>query len=174
MSGTNKKLIKKKKMKINIINKSNNPLPTYAKSGDSGMDVRADFSRGISSSSPMHFAEYDEISKKILIFSGGRALIPTGIFTSFPPGYEIQIRSRSGLALKNGIIVLNTPGTIDSGYRNEYGVILMNLSDEVFEIEHGDRIAQMILTKVSLIEWNEVDILDSSERGEGGFGSTGK
>ena len=160
-------------MKVNVINKSTNDLPTYAKPGDSGMDIRADFSRGIGEKHPMHFAEYDEISKKILIFSGGRALIPTGIFTSFPPGYEIQVRPRSGLALKSGITVLNTPGTIDSGYRNELGVILMNLSDEVFEIEQGDRIAQIVLAKVSLIEWNQVLDLDVSDRGEGGLGSSG-
>ena len=100
-------------MKVNIINKSSNPLPIYAKSGDSGMDIMADFSRGVSDKY-MHNAAYDEISKKILVFSGGRVLVPTGIFTSFPPGYEIQVRSRSGLALKNGVFVLNSPGTIDS------------------------------------------------------------
>ena len=159
-------------MKVNVINKSSNSLPVYAKAGDSGMDVMADFSKGINEKF-MHHAAYDEIRQKILVFSGGRVLVPTGIFTSFPPGYEIQVRSRSGLALKQGVFVLNSPGTIDSGYRNEIGVILFNTSDEVFEIGHGDRIAQLVLAKVSLIEWNEVLDLDSSERGEGGFGSTG-
>lgn len=159
-------------MKVNVINKSTNDLPTYSKPGDSGMDVRADFSRGVSDKF-MNYAAYDEISKKILVFSGGRVLIPTGIFTSFPPGYEIQVRSRSGLALKEGVFVLNSPGTIDSGYRNELGVILFNTSDSVFEIEHGDRIAQIVLAKVSLIEWNQVLDLDASDRGEGGLGSTG-
>lgn len=159
-------------MKVNVINKGTNPLPSYAKSGDSGMDAMADFSRGVSEKF-MHLAAYDEISKKIIVFSGGRVLVPTGLFTSFPPGYEIQVRSRSGLALKQGVFVLNSPGTIDSGYRNELGVILFNTSDDVFEISHGDRIAQLVLAKVSLIEWNEVVDLDSSDRGEGGFGSTG-
>jgi len=159
-------------MKVQVINKSTNPLPSYAKPGDSGMDVRADFSRGISDKN-MHFAAYDEVAKKLLVFSGGRVLIPTGIYTSFPPGYEVQVRSKSGLALKAGVFVLNSPGTVDSCYRNEYGIILFNTSDEVFEIEHGDRIAQLVLTKVSLIEWESVEQLDSTERGEGGFGSTG-
>ena len=159
-------------MKVNVINKGTNPLPSYAKSGDSGMDAMADFSRGVSEKF-MHLAAYDEISKKIIVFSGGRVLVPTGLFTSFPSGYEIQVRSRSGLALKQGVFVLNSPGTIDSGYRNELGVILFNTSDDVFEISHGDRIAQLVLAKVSLIEWNEVVDLDSSDRGEGGFGSTG-
>ena len=159
-------------MKVNVINKGTNPLPSYAKSGDSGMDAMADFSRGVSEKF-MHLAAYDEISKKIIVFSGGRVLVPTGLFTSFPPGYEIQVRPRSGLALKNGITVLNTPGTIDAGYRNELGVILFNSSDEVFEIAHGDRIAQLVLAKVSLIEWNEVESLDESDRGQGGLGSTG-
>ena len=100
-------------MKVNVINKGTNPLPSYAKSGDSGMDAMADFSRGVSEKF-MHLAAYDEISKKIIVFSGGRVLVPTGLFTSFPSGYEIQVRSRSGLALKQGVFVLNSPGTIDS------------------------------------------------------------
>lgn len=159
-------------MKVNVINKSTNALPTYAKPGDAGMDLRADFSRGVSDEH-MYGAAYDEIRKKVLVFSGGRYLVPTGLFTSFPPGYEFQIRPRSGLALKAGITVLNTPGTIDAGYRNEWGVILMNLSDEVFEIEHGDRIAQGVLSKVCLAEWNEVETLDESDRGKTGFGDSG-
>lgn len=100
-------------MKVNVVNKSSNSLPVYAKAGDSGMDVMADFSRGVSEKF-MHLGAYDEERQKILVFSGGRVLVPTGIFTSFPPGYEIQVRSRSGLALKQGVFVLNSPGTIDS------------------------------------------------------------
>lgn len=159
-------------MKVNVINKSTNELPVYAKAGDSGVDVKADFSRGVSDKF-MLGAAYDEERKVINLFSGGRLLVPTGLFTSFPPGYEIQVRPRSGLALKNGITVLNTPGTIDAGYRNELGVILFNSSDEVFEIAHGDRIAQLVLAKVSLIEWNEVESLDESDRGKSGFGDSG-
>ena len=159
-------------MKIDVINTSSNPLPVYAKAGDSGMDVRADFSRGVSDEH-MYGAAYDEERKVVLLFSGGRYLVPTGIFTSFPPGFEIQVRPRSGQALKQGITVLNTPGTIDSGYRNELGVILFNTSDEVFEIAHGDRIAQIVLAKVSLIEWNQVDSLTESDRGKTGLGDSG-
>lgn len=159
-------------MKINVLNKSSNELPGYAKPGDSGMDLRADFSRGVSDKF-MWGAAYDEVREVINLFSGGRCLVPTGIFASFPPGYEIQIRGRSGLALKSGIQVLNSPGTIDSSYRGEIGVILMNSSDEVFEIAHGDRIAQAILAKVSLIEWNLVESLDESDRGKTGFGDSG-
>ena len=159
-------------MKINVINKSTNALPTYAKPGDSGMDLRADFTHGLVEDY-MVGAAVDGERETLIIFSGGRCLIPTGLYTSFPPGYEIQVRPRSGLALKQGIIVLNTPGTIDSGFRSEIGVILMNLSDEPFEIQHGDRIAQAVLAKVSLIEWNEVESLDESDRGKGGLGSSG-
>ena len=160
-------------MKVNVINKNPNGLPKYAKFGDSGMDLMADFSRGLNEDL-MWGSVYDEEREKLLIFSGGRCLIPTGIHTSFPPGYEIQVRSRSGLALKFGVFVLNTPGTIDSGYISEIGVILFNTSDEVFEVSQGDRVAQAVLTKVSLIEWNEVDTLNETDRGKGGFGSTGK
>ena len=160
-------------MKVNIINKNLKGLPKYAKFGDSGMDLMADFSRGLNEDL-MWGSAYDEKREKLLIFSGGRCLIPTGIYTSFPPGYEIQVRSRSGLALKSGVFVLNTPGTVDSCYRNEIGVILFNASDEVFEVSQGDRIAQAVLAKVSLIEWNEVESLDETDRGEGGFGHTGK
>ena len=102
----------------------------------------------------------------------GRALIPTGMFIAVPSGYEAQIRPRSGLALKKGITVLNTPGTIDADYRGEVGIILFNTSDEDFEVNFGDRIAQIVLNKVEQIEWEEVDELDETERGEGGFGHT--
>lgn len=159
-------------MKVNVINKGNNLLPVYAKAGDSGMDVKANFSNGLNEDF-MWGAAYDEERKVLIVFSGGRVLVPTGLYTSFPPGYEIQVRSRSGLALKQGVMVLNSPGTIDSGYRNEIGIILMNLGDEPFEIEHGDRIAQLVLAKVSLIEWNEVEKLDESERGKTGYGDSG-
>lgn len=159
-------------MEVQVINKNPNGLPKYAKYGDSGMDLLADFSRGLNEDF-MWRAAYDEKREKLLIFSGGRCLIPTGLYTSFPPGYEIQIRSRSGLALKQGVFVLNSPGTLDSGYRNEVGVILTNMSDEVFEVAQGDRIAQAVLTKVSLIEWKEVESLTETDRGKGGFGHTG-
>ena len=159
-------------MKIKIVNKSNNPLPTYAKAGDSGMDLRADFSRGVNEQHMYEAVAYDDIREVVLVFPGGRYLVPTGLFTSFPPGYEFQVRPRSGVALKEGVTVLNTPGTIDSNYRNEWGVIIMNLSSDVFEIAHGDRIAQGVLTKVSLVEWEEVEELDSTDR-KGGFGHTG-
>jgi dUTP pyrophosphatase len=159
-------------MKVDIINKSTNILPAYAKPGDAGMDIRADFSQGVNDDF-LYGAAYDEIRKVLIIFSGGRALVPTNLFTAIPEGYEVQIRPRSGLALKEGVTVLNTPGTIDAGYRNSWGVILMNLTDDVFEIEQGDRIAQAILNKFETIEWNSVDILPESERGLGGYGSTG-
>lgn len=159
-------------MKVNIINKSSNALPQYAKEGDWGMDIRADFSRGISED-VMYGAAFDEERNVLLIFSGGRVLIPTGLFTSFEAMHDIEIRSRSGLALKSGIIVLNAPGTIDAGYRAEIGVILMNLSDEVFEVEQSDRIAQLGLGIVDKIEWNQVDSLEISERGTTGFGDSG-
>ena len=159
-------------MKLNVINSGENALPTYAKAGDSGMDLRANFSNGLNDSY-MFGAAFDDVRKTLLVFSGGRVLIPTGLYTSFPPGYEIQVRPRSGLALKQGVTVLNTPGTVDSSYRGEIGVILMNLSDDVFEIQHGDRIAQAVLAKVSLIEWNVVEHLDKTDRGTGGFNSTG-
>ena len=114
-----------------------------------------------------------EVSDSILIFPGGRALIPTNIRVNIPKGFEIQIRPRSGLALKHGISVLNTPGTIDSDYTGQIGVILINFSDEVFSVQQGDRIAQAVLNKVSLIEWEEVSALTITKRGDGGFGHTG-
>lgn len=158
-------------MEVKVINTSSNDLPEYSKIGDSGMDLRAELSSV--NHSMMHNAEYDEKRNKLIIFSGGRCIVPTGLYTSFPIGYEIQIRPRSGLAIKNGIIVLNTPGTIDSNYRGELGVILMNLSDEPFEIAQGDRIAQAVLNKVSKIEWSEVETLDETNRGKTGYGDSG-
>ena len=142
-------------MKIKVINKSNNPLPKYESSQAAGLDIRAD------------------IDHPIIISPMKRCLIPTNLYTAIPSGYEVQIRPRSGLALKKGITVLNTPGTIDADYRGNWGVILMNLGDEDFTVNPGDRIAQAILNKVEQIEWEEVESLDETERGQGGFNSTG-
>lgn len=166
-------------MKVNIKNISNNPLPAYENPGDAGADVRADFSR-VSPLNPIKlFGDGEilfpnEVSKKVLLRlePGSRALIPTGIFTNFPPGFEIQVRPRSGLALKKGLTVINTPGTIDHGYRHEYGVIIINLSHETQWIEDGERIAQLVAHKVEEMEFIEVDnVSDGIDRG-GGFGST--
>ena len=142
-------------MKIKVINKSNNPLPKYESSQAAGLDIRAD------------------IDHPIIISPMKRCLIPTNLYTAIPSGYEVQIRPRSGLALKKGITVLNTPGTIDADYRGNWGIILMNLGDEDFTVNPGDRIAQAILNKVEQIEWEEVESLDETERGQGGFNSTG-
>lgn len=156
---------------IEIVNNSQNKTPEYAHSNDAGMDIRADFSHPDVIKGDK--CAWDEERHTFIIFSGGRACIPTGLYTAIPAGYEIQIRPRSGLALKQGISVLNTPGTLDATYRGEIGVILINLSDEPFEIQQGDRIAQMILNKVETIKWQEVNELDTTDRGEGGFGSSG-
>ncbi len=141
---------------IKIINQSNNELPSYATIGSSGMDIRA------------------FIAEPLVLQPLARDLVPTGLFVEIPLGYEIQIRPRSGLAIKQGITCLNTPGTIDADYRGEIKVILINLSAEPQTIMPGDRIAQMILQKVEQIQWVQVNELGSSERGAGGFGSTGK
>lgn len=143
-------------MTIQIINKSNNPLPAYATIASAGVDLRAN------------------LTESITLNPFERKLIPTGLFIALPIGYEAQIRPRSGLALKNGITVLNTPGTIDADYRGEIGVILINLSNEPFTINNGDRICQMVIAKHEQAEWNLVEILESTDRGSGGFGSTGK
>ena len=142
-------------MEVEVINISKNPLPQYARTGDAGMDV---------------FANVEEA---VVIKAGERALIPTGLKVGIPVGYEIQVRPRSGLALKKGITVLNTPGTIDAGYRNEVGVILMNHSNEDFIVNPGDKIAQIVLKKFETIEWKEVEELGGYDRG-GGFGHTDK
>ena len=141
---------------INIINNSSNPLPAYETSGSAGMDVRANLERPV---------KLETIE---------RALISTGLFIELPAGYEAQIRPRSGLAIKNGITCLNSPGTIDSDYRGEIKVILINLSNEAHIINHGDRIAQMIIQPVSRANWVQVKVLNDSKRGKGGFGHTGK
>lgn len=143
-------------MKIKIINKSNNDLPQYQTIFSAGMDLKA-------------HTETDIILKPMQ-----RTLIKTGIFLEIPAGYEAQIRSRSGLALKHGISVLNSPGTIDADYRGEIGVILINLSQENFTIKNNDRIAQLVLAKHEVIQWEEVEILTQTDRGNGGFGSTGQ
>lgn len=143
-------------MQINIINKSTNPLPTYETTGASGMDVRAN------------------INEAITLQPLQRALIPTGIFIEIPQGYEAQIRSRSGLAIKQGITCLNTPGTIDADYRGEIKIILINLSNETVTIQHGERIAQMVFCKIEQAELVQVQIINETTRGTGGFGHTGK
>ena len=143
-------------MNISILNKSNNPNPTYKTNGSSGLDIRA-------------FLEED-----IVIDPNERTLVPTGIYLELPEALEAQIRPRSGLSLNYGITVLNTPGTIDSDYRGEISVILVNLSNKPFRISNGDRIAQIIIARVEKITWNNIKILKKTERGEGGFGSTGK
>jgi dUTP pyrophosphatase len=143
-------------MKIKVVNISGNPLPDYSTIHSAGMDIRAN------------------LNEVVTLKPLERILIKTGLFIQLPEGYEAQIRPRSGLALKNGITVLNSPGTIDADYRGEVGVILVNLSDTPFEIKNGDRIAQMIISKYERAEMVRVETLDSSERGSGGFGHTGK
>ena len=142
-------------MNIKIINKGHHPLPAYATSQSAGMDLRAN------------------IDKSITIHPMERILIPTGLFMALPPGFEAQIRTRSGLALKHGITVLNSPGTIDADYRGEIMVLLINLSVDDFIINDGERIAQMIIAKHETIEFAVVDKLDETERGSGGYGHTG-
>lgn len=143
-------------MKVKIINTSSHELPKYQTPCAAGMDICA------------------HLQEPVLLKPLQRKLIPTGLFMEIPEGYEAQIRPRSGLALKNGITVLNTPGTIDADYRGEVGVILVNLSDSDFQIEDGDRIAQMVIARHECAEWTVVETLSSSDRGAGGFGSTSK
>ncbi|HOO83735.1 MAG TPA: dUTP diphosphatase [Prolixibacteraceae bacterium] len=143
-------------MIVKIVNKSNNPLPTYSTILSAGMDIRA------------------SLNEKVTLKPLERALIPTGLYIELPKGHEAQIRPRSGLALKHGISVLNTPGTIDADYRGEIGIILVNLSNQDFTIENGERICQMIIAKHETVDWSEVEFLEETERGAGGFGHTGK
>jgi dUTP pyrophosphatase len=143
-------------VKVTLINKSHHPLPAYQTAGASGMDVYAFLPSGDVALAPMQ-----------------RVLIPTGLYAAIPEGFEAQIRPRSGMAIQKGITCLNTPGTIDSDYRGEIKVMLVNLSDQVQEIKDGDRIAQMIVCAYERVSWQLVDELDASTRGEGGFGSTG-
>ena len=142
-------------MKIKIVNKSKHPLPEYATSGSAGMDLRAN------------------IDAPITLAPGERKLIPTGIYIALPVGYEAQVRPRSGLALKHGIGLANMLGTVDSDYRADVGVILINLGQEDFVVNDGDRIAQLVIAKYEIAEWEVVDELDKTERGEGGYGHTG-
>lgn len=141
---------------INVINRSNNPLPQYATVGSSGMDIRA------------------FLDAALVLQPLERAMVPTGLSIEIPENFEIQIRPRSGLAAKQGITCLNSPGTIDADYRGEIKVILINLSNETQTIEPGDRIAQMVLQKVEKIDWLPAEIINETKRGEGGFGHTGK
>lgn len=142
-------------MNIKIINTSSHPLPHYETLASAGMDLRA------------------SITETITLQPMGRAIVPTGLFIELPIGYEAQVRPRSGLAAKKGITVLNAPGTVDADYRGEIGVILVNLSNEPFTVENGERIAQLVIAKHERAEWTQVQELTETKRGEGGFGSTG-
>ena len=143
-------------MKVKVINNSSFDLPAYSTPYSAGMDLRAD------------------IEEPIVLKPLERTMVPTGLHIELPCGYEAQIRPRSGLAAKHGISIVNAPGTIDADYRGEIKVILVNLSSEEFVINRGERIAQMVVAKHERVEWESVDVLDESERGEGGFGSTGR
>ena len=142
-------------MKVKIINRSNNPLPEYETPSSAGMDLRA------------------RLDEPVVLKSLERKLIPTGLFIELPVGYEAQIRPRSGLALKRGISIVNSPGTIDADYRGEIGIILINMSAEDFVVNPGERICQMVINKVESISWEAVDSLEDTDRGAGGFGHTG-
>lgn len=142
-------------MQVKIVNKSSNPSPSYATPLSAGMDIRAN------------------LQEPLTLNPLQRMLIPTGLYIALPEGYECQARPRSGLAVKHGITVLNSPGTIDADYRGELKILLVNLSDTPFVIEPGERIAQLVVAKHEHVEWSEVEVLDETERGEGGFGSTG-
>ncbi len=143
-------------MNVKIVNQSNHPLPAYATAMSAGMDLRAN------------------LSEPITLKPLQRTLVPTGLFIELPEGYEAQIRPRSGLAIKHGISLVNTPGTIDADYRGEIKVILINLSDEDFTINDGERICQMVVAPYTRVSWQQTDSLEDSQRGAGGFGHTGK
>ncbi len=143
-------------LKVKIINRSHHPLPAYATPGSAGMDVRAFLPDGPVVLGPLE-----------------RKLIPTGLYMQLPKGYECQIRPRSGLAIKHGISLVNTPGTVDSDYRGEIGVILVNLSNEPFTVNDGERICQMVITSYTRVDWEPVERIDETERGDGAFGHTG-
>jgi len=143
-------------MKIKIVNKSKHRLPSYSTDSSAGMDLRAN------------------LENDIILNSGERALVPTGLYVEIPIGYEAQIRPRSGLAINKGVTVLNSPGTIDADYRGEVCVVMVNFAKEDFIIKDGDRICQMIITKHEKAEWVNVERLEETKRGEGGFGHTGK
>ena len=142
-------------MKVQIINRSKHELPSYATPLSAGMDLRAN------------------LDEPIVLEPLQRALVPTGLYMALPEGYEAQVRPRSGLAIKKGVTVLNSPGTIDADYRGEVCVILVNLSNEPFTILDGERIAQMVIARHEQIDWESVEVLDATQRGEGGFGHTG-
>ena len=142
-------------MEVKIVNKSSFPSPAYATPLSAGMDLRAN------------------ITEPITLEPLQRVLVPTGLYIALPEGFECQVRPRSGLAVKHGITVLNSPGTVDADYRGELRTLLVNLSDKAFVIEPGERIAQMVIARHEHVEWEEVEVLDETERGEGGFGSTG-
>ena len=143
-------------MKVQIVNKSRHELPEYATGQSAGIDLRAN------------------IDTPITLKPLQRCLVPTGLYIALPDGYEAQVRPRSGLALKFGVTVLNSPGTIDADYRGEIRVIMVNLSSEDFVVNDGDRIAQMVVARYEQIEWSDVDVLDETERGDGGFGHSGR
>jgi dUTP pyrophosphatase len=143
-------------MKVQIVNRSHYPCPSYATEQSAGMDLKAN------------------LKEPVVLQPLQRTLVPTGLFIALPKGYEAQVRPRSGLAIKHGITVLNTPGTVDADYRGEVCVILVNLSQEPFEIVPGERIAQMVIARHEQVEWEQVEVLDETQRGAGGFGSTGK
>jgi len=167
-------------MVVKVINESANKLPRFETPGAAGADVRADFSRiakfPIKVYGGAEVISAGEAHEKVMIklTPHSRALIPTGLFMAVPEGYEMQVRPRSGLALKEGLTVLNTPGTIDSDYRGEVCVIIINTSNEDKFIEDGERIAQILLKKAQQFNWEEVETLDETERGAGGFGHSGK
>ena len=142
-------------MTVQIINKSKHPIPSYETEQSAGMDLHAN------------------IDSSITLKPLERTIIKTGLFIALPPGFEAQVRPRSGLAVKKGITVLNSPGTVDADYRGEIGVILVNLSNEDFVIQDGERVAQLVIAKHECVTWREVDLLSETERGAGGFGSTG-
>ncbi len=142
-------------LKVEITNKGRQPLPTYATEQSAGMDLRAD------------------VSESVVLHPMERRLVPTGLHIALPPGFEAQVRPRSGLALKHGITVLNTPGTIDADYRGEIKVLLINFSNQDFVINAGERIAQMVVARHEQVEWVDVEQLDETARGEGGYGHTG-
>ena len=144
------------KIKVKIINKSHHPLPAYGTFEAAGMDIRAFLPEGSVTLRPMQ-----------------RALIPTGLYMQLPSGYECQIRPRSGLAIKHGISLVNAPGTVDSDYRGEIGVILVNLSNEPFTVNDGERVCQMVITRYTRVDWEPTERIDTTERGDGGFGHTG-
>ena len=147
--------MKENDITVKVVNKSGNEMPKYSTPDSAGMDLRA------------------SLSEPVTLAPMQRALIPTGIYIALPKGYECQIRPRSGLALKHGVTVLNSPGTIDADYRGEIGVILVNLSDKPFVVNNGERICQMVVARYDRVAWQQVETLDETERGAGGFGHTG-